>query len=108
MKSAEQNTATPLSKDANLSDVIRKWKQTCIAISECVSALGGDPFRIERLPDLHKHVRILEQLHDPVVEFLDANRPENLIEIVVDAVTTLAGEYGAPWLVALADQIQAQ
>ena len=93
---------------ADVSDVIQKWKQTCAAVAECVATLVGDPPRPERLHDLRKHVLLLEQLHDPVVAFLEASRPQNLVAIVADTVATLADEHDAPWLGRLADQIHAK
>ena len=91
-----------------VDDVIEKWTQTCQAIANCAGTLGSDPPQPERLPDLHSHVRVLEQLRDPVVAFLDASRPEHLVATVADTLEALAGEHDALWLRSEAAQICAQ
>ena len=92
----------------DMSNVIQKWIQTCAAVVDCAVTLGGDPPQPKRLPDLRSHVRVLEELHDSLVTFLDANRRAHLVATVADTVGTLADEHDAPWLRSAADQICAQ
>ena len=108
--SAEPDSAEPareLSR-ADVSDVIQRWTQTCAEVADCASRLGADPPQPERIQDLREHVRVLEQLRDPVVALLEANRPEHLVETVADIVSNLADDCDAPWLRDAVDQIHAQ
>lgn len=105
-----QNEADPSPRpvDANSGDILQKWSQTCAAISECVSTMGGNPPRPDLLGGLQEHVRLLGQLREPIGEVLDATRSENLVAAVADIVTTVAGEHDMSWLGELVDQIHAQ
>lgn len=97
--------ATP---NGGVGDVIQKWEQTCTMVAHCASTAGGDPPRPERLQELRDQVRVLDQLHDEVVAFLDANRPEKLVATISDTVMAVAEEHDASWLRGAADQIHAQ
>ena len=94
--------------DGDMSGVIQQWRHRWTAIADCASTLGNELPPPERLRDLRQHVHALEQLHDPVVAFLDANRPEHLVASVANGVGSLADDQGAPWLRDTVDQIHAQ
>ena len=94
--------------DGDMSGVIQQWRHRWTAIADCASTLGNELPPPERLRDLRQHVHALEQLHDPVVAFLDANRPEHLVASVANGIAALADDHDAPWLRETVDQLHAQ
>ena len=99
---------TRVTLGGEVSDVVQKWTQTCSVVAECASTLGGDPPQPERLGDLREHVKVLEQLHDPVVAFLDVSRRKHVVAAIADIVATLADDRDIPLLRKAVDQIHAQ
>ena len=109
-KAAEENAAASTRgiPYTDVSNTIQKWTRICAAVADCALTLGRDPPQPERLQELRHHIQALGQLYDPVVAFLDANRPENLLASGANVVATLADDHNAPWLRDAVDQIHAK
>ena len=91
--------------------VIRQWRETCEAAAAAARTLGADPLRPvllpERVNDLSRHVGILTDLCEPVIEALDRAAPEKLLQRAHEIVAALARGDDSP-LARWIDQIAAQ
>ena len=88
--------------------VVKKWNETCRVVADMASALAGDPPRPEHFDSLIGQVHVLESLHEPLLEMLDARRPEKLLERVALSVSEVASHDGMSWLGGYGNKVLAQ
>ena len=109
-ESPQRNSAPEDAEDSPAygNDVVQRWNEVCRDAAALLSKLGADPPQPQLLPDLHRAVQALDELHDPLLAVQAANRPEKLVQHIADTITALADEYDASWLRNAVAQIHAQ
>lgn len=90
------------------SAVVKKWNETCRVVADMAAALAGDPPRPENFDSLIGQVHALESLREPLLEMLDARRPEKLLERVALSVSEAASHDGMSWLSGYGSMVLAQ
>lgn len=90
------------------SDVIQRWNRGCREAVALLSKMGADSPQPQLLPDLHRALRVLDELHDSLLAVQDAKRLEKLVQQIADTIAALAEEHDARWLRNAIGQIHAR
>ena len=89
-------------------DLMFRWQATCEVVADLASRLREDTADLQYYCELRRHMRVLDELYEPLSAVIKERAPENQIKRVIGTVESLAAEHDAPWLRSAVNSIEAQ